>query len=144
MRCARCKKPISKVDEKKVHVERDEEGRLKAAYHNKCHFVMLKQARMGGTHERGRYYQESPTAYDMRQGGGRQNRDDLTPEEQDRRAKAEAEYLVLAERRKEIAEQRALEERPERFDDVRDPETMDVDEILEATEQLKREIVGGS
>ena len=104
--CRRCKKPISRVDAKKQVAERDDEGRLVGVYHLKCHFVMRKQERIGGT---GRYLENSPTAYE--QAARSRNADDLPDDA----------YTALAVRQEEIAAESAKDPRPEMFTDWRDP-----------------------
>lgn len=135
MRCKRCKTEVSRVESKNAHEERDG-SRIVGVWHAKCWYVSEKEKRIGG-----RYHAESPTAYDMRQGAGRKTREDLTDEELRRRA--EAQYVVLQARQREIAEQRQLEDQEQGFADWRDPEELELEELLEAVEDLAAEAEAG-
>jgi hypothetical protein len=132
MRCASCKRQIVGRREQQRAVEiQNEHGQVIGYKHFKCAHV--------DSQHRGKRHYETPTAYDMTQGVGRLTRDDLSPEMQERREKAEIEYAALLERRKQIEQQRALEEVPSRWDDWRDPEELELDELVAAVEQLKGE-----
>lgn len=133
---AGCRKPISGIDMKKARKITDPTtGKLKGVMHARCWFTWQKKFRPD-VNERGRYY-DGPGAYDMRTGEGLKRKSDLTDEELARRETVEKEYVALLERQKEIAAQRGLEERPDSFADWRDPEELELDELLEATEKLK-------
>lgn len=123
-----------------MHVDRDADGRLVAAYHNKCWYVMEKRKRMGGSHPRGRYFQDSPTAYDMRTGKGVIRKEDLSAEELARREAAESEYATLKKRQQELAEDRALEDHVKDWSDWRDPETLTLEELIDESSKAHREL----
>jgi hypothetical protein len=130
LRCRTCKQGISGRREQQRAVEvKDDAGRLVGYKHFKCAHIDSKH--------RGKRHYDTPTAYQMSQGVGRVNKDDLTPEAREKREKAEAEYTALLNRRKQIEEQRSLEEVPSRWDDWRDPTELDLDELIEAVEELR-------
>jgi hypothetical protein len=76
VRCNKCKREVSRVEGKNAHEERDG-NRVVGVWHAKCWYVLQKEKRIGG-----RYYESSPTAYDMRQGAGRRTKDDVGAGEQ--------------------------------------------------------------
>ena len=86
----------------------------------------------------GKYREDRPSAHSMTT----TNRDDLTEGEQERRQLAEKEYEALRERQQALAEARQDEDVPLRWDDWREPETMSLDELMEATDRLKEEVGG--
>lgn len=150
MRCAQCKREINAIDARKAVVEKDENGRLKAAFHYKCKHIRTRQAQLA-LHERG----GGPTVYE--QSASKMNADDLTDQAYDRRVRAEAELtrlkelhaagvapsavvqgtlqdliadqeqvVVLARRQEEIAAEKLKEARPEGWSDYRDPAEVDI------------------
>lgn len=134
--CAKCKRSISPVDARKAVIDKDEQGRIKAMFHHKCWNVARKVADPANT----RFSEATPTAYQMTQGQGRVNATDLAPEEQERRERAEEQYAVLRERRKEIEAERAKEDRPTGFSDWRDPAEADLEELLRLVEEAQEEV----
>jgi hypothetical protein len=84
----------------------------------------------------GKYHPDAPSAEEAT----RTNRDDLTPEEQAKRAEAEKEYLALRDRQRQMEESREQEDTPRRFDDWREPSELDLDELLSETERVKEEL----
>ena len=115
MRCHKCVREITAPQRKTAYMERDANGKLKATYHRKCWKVELKDRQTTGSHAGGRYLPGvTPGAYDMATGKGVKHKEDLSQEE------------ALAKRQEEIAEQRALEDTPGRWDDYRDPLTVEI------------------
>lgn len=115
MRCHECKHLITKHDQAKMKVEKNEAGQIVAGFHHKCWYVRDKHTRMG---EGGRYLKESPTVYE--EAARYRNRDDLSAEE----------AAKLAARQAEIAEETAKEPRPTREDDWRDPLELDLEDVI--------------
>ena len=93
--CLHCRKSISTAESKKQHVEKND-GRVVGVMHHKCWHVQKRRNWVGDPS--GKYYQDSPDAYEM----------------------------VLRERQKQIAEDRAKEESPKPFNDWRDPGTVEL------------------
>lgn len=83
----------------------------------------------------GRYQEDGPSIHSIT----KTNRDDLDPGELERRRVVEEEYLALRQRQAELAEQRELEPTPTSWEDWRDPEEMDLDELLAETERRRKE-----
>lgn len=92
--CARCRKPISAADAKKQHVEKNESGRVIAVLHHKCWHIQRRRDWVGN--DSGKYYADSPTAYEME---------------------------VLRKRQAELRADNEKEETPKAFSDWRDPDT---------------------
>lgn len=95
--CGRCHKSISAPDSKRQHVEKDANGRIVAVLHHKCWHIQKRRNWVGDPS--GKYYQDSPDAYQME---------------------------ALRKRQQELAEDRAKEEAPKGFSDWRDPDTMEL------------------
>lgn len=108
MRCRLCKGRFTKQQTRKAVEVYDTEGRLDGVIHFKCSYI-AKKHRWISEDGSGRYFKTSPTSWDQ--------------------IRRTADDLALEERQAEIAEQSALEERPSRFDDWRDPVTLDVEEV---------------
>lgn len=114
-------------------------GKTVGIMHLKCWYVMERHDR-SIMNDKGRYYEGSPTIYDMGTGKGVKRKEDLTPEELAKRQRAESEFAALRERQKEIAAQRELEEVPKSWNDPRDPQEMTLEELVEAKDELEESL----
>lgn len=135
--CSKCKRPIKNTDRNPVTIK-NEKGQITGQMHNKCWHVSQKPNRPG-TNDKGRFT-NVPTPYEMATGEGRKTREDLTPEMLARREEAEKQYEALRIRQQELAEDRAEEETPSAWNDWRDPQELELDELLEVVDEKKREL----
>lgn len=151
MKCSKCRRPITGVDQKKMVLIKDDNGKLREARHYKCDHIMRREAMM---ESRGRT--SAPTAYEM--SADHKTADDFTDLAKTRLEKAETalanlkavsvkydaiettdgkvnigdliataeQDLALAKRQAELETEHEKEPRPEQWSDHRDPVTKDV------------------
>lgn len=122
MRCGECKGPVSKTDLPRATMVRDDAGRLKEVLHKRCKIKRDRAHRAERVH----------TAYD--EAAEHRTRTDFEPEEVERRTASEEAYAAMRRRREEIDAQRDLEPTPGQFDDWREPETLDIEDIAEMSQ----------
>jgi hypothetical protein len=154
MKCAHCKKAITSLEVKKAVLEYDDNNRLKAALHLKCSKIRGRRASLAaqGRDNTPTAYEmraERKTADDLTEEAKlrlqrgeeelerlkRTRRDtDIEVIETDDGGKVSLDDLInqvegevaLAARQVEIAAESLKEERPERWDDARDPSTAEI------------------
>lgn len=128
--CASCKRPILPGQKKPVALK-NEAGQIIGMLHHKCaHFA--NKAKRPGKNDRGRHG-AVPSPYDMAQGRGRVNREDL-------RVQAEEEYRALHARQAELAGERMLEHVDPLWSDWRNPEELTLEELVSETRRREREL----
>ena len=132
MRCQGCTRTIPPHRQARAHIERSDDGRIIAAWHDRCWANEERRRKTSGPLPGGRYHPDAPSVEEAT----RTNRDDKAPAEQARRDVAESEYRALRQRQHQLAEARDQEETPRRFDDWRDPAEMDLDELVAETERI--------
>jgi hypothetical protein len=123
VRCHDCSKTIPPVEQRRAHIEKDDEGRIKCAYHKRCWARVKARTKQTGPMPGNVYREDRPGAYDMTT----LTKDDLTPEQQEGREEADRELVRL--RQEQIAEDREEEPRPEAWNDWREPQTVDLEEL---------------
>lgn len=139
-RCPGCKKEVKAAQMRTAVMEKDERGKLKAVWHNKCKRPVDRKAAIKESTGHDKYRPDRPSAYDMGSGSAVVRRSDMSPEELARREKTEEEYTKLQARLAEIAEQRELEETPGGFTDWREPETLDIETLVAETEKAREAV----
>lgn len=115
--CTGCHRQINATEAKRQKIFRNDQGQIVSLYHGKCWVRKRRNDWVGDAS--GKYYADSPNAYEMSQ--RIKTADDLSPEALAQDAAIEVAYEELKKRQSEIAEEREKESSPQRFDDWRGP-----------------------